>query len=60
MTDFKVSISPELQLLADAQGWDLKSLVEEGVNEKLVWWFKCGEEITEWDVKRWIKVEKVD
>lgn len=59
MTEFKIIISPELQLLANAQGWDLKSLVEEGVTDKLIMWFKRGDETTEYNIKRWVKIEEV-
>jgi hypothetical protein len=59
MTEYKVKISPELDILADVINVDLESEILSAVIDKLTEHFRCGTEIMERDIERNVKIEKI-
>jgi len=60
MSVYKITISPELTLLASAIPLDLEYLIQRAVEDTLCGEFIVGDEITDNDIRGWIKVEKND
>ena len=58
MSVYKITISPELTLLASAIPVDLEYLIQRAVEDSLAGEFIVGDEITDYDIRNWIKIEE--
>ena len=59
MSEYKISISPELVILFNVKELDLEHLISVALEEGLVPEFICGDEITQNDIRGWLKVEEI-
>jgi hypothetical protein len=60
MKVYQVVTSTELDLLREAMGWDeadMKSLIYRAMIDALTEKFGCGDEITKYDIERWVSME---
>jgi hypothetical protein len=59
MAEYRVKVSPQLEILADVIGIDLEFIIKCCVITKLNECFRCGTEIEKQDIERNVKIEKL-